>query len=682
MEEKTIVVIDLTEDDLEVSNETTSKTSDKAESSAASANNINSNVPKPKKAFEICFDASNNENVVIKEVETHEETNKIVVPPPKVSKTLVLNGLTIEIMDNKTTIDVNKRPGKTEPSETKENANNPSKKTKKLITFNGPGRNLRKPKLPSCVATPNGCNIEVTKMEEKIKNPNEPFVMYFDYNPRRVDAISERMSQEHPQQIYATRLEKLRTEIKVHEVKIDKNQEALKNCFYIASTSGPKIIEPIFVDNFIKIVKDDTKQTKGPINEEGAAGLWALNDQPGCSKDSQPTKSNPPPVTEEDWKVFKKFMDPLPTPKSYKELLILNGRSLLPNKEDFVCSLCEDYVFKDQGVLLKGCLHEFCKMCLIYEIEHNHDLMGDVKCPFKSNNNCESKLEDEEIKALLGELYKDFSAKVMRNLQDEYNKTEREEAAAKDPIVPLLMNEETLKYFENYEAFECGICMDNIDIGYGVMLKNCLHKFCKECITGSIVNSDEYQVKCSEIECKAFLQDCEIRSLVTPEDYEKHLEKSLKVFESTSQNVYHCKTPDCRGFIEVDRHLRGFPCPVCMRVNCISCKTIHQGKNCQQYQDEIDPNGRQQRENNATEDYMRNLVAVGDAMWCPKCGIGVMKVSGCDFVTCTSCKLGICWVKKKPRQPFMNSDGRIIDGCHCREKGDRQRCHPKCNFCH
>lgn len=70
-------------------------------------------------------------------------------------------------------------------------------------------------------------------------------------------------------------------------------------------------------------------------------------------------------------------------------------------------------------------------------------------------------------------------------------------------------------------------------------------------------------------------------------------------------------------------------------------------------------------------------------MLCPMCNIVIEKSDGCDYVQCQKCKLGICWITKKPRLPLTKIiDGAqvIIDGCHCREKG--KKCHPKCGNCH
>lgn len=70
-------------------------------------------------------------------------------------------------------------------------------------------------------------------------------------------------------------------------------------------------------------------------------------------------------------------------------------------------------------------------------------------------------------------------------------------------------------------------------------------------------------------------------------------------------------------------------------------------------------------------------------MLCPQCNALIQKALGCDYLTCISCKLGICFVTKRPRHPltkFVNGAHVFFDGCHCKENGIK--CHPACNNCH
>ena len=387
-------------------------------------------------------------------------------------------------------------------------------------------------------------------------------------------------------------------------------------------------------------------------------------------KDSQP-RVEPPPVTEEDFEIIRHFMEP-------------EAPCCDSNQEDFVCSLCLVFIPLGEGVVLKGCVHNFCRPCLINSIKNSHNQMGQVQCPFTIEP-CESLIEDEEVKALLGDEYEWFTLKVVQMLDDEIRKKERQEESSIYDVLPALLDADNNDYIENFEAFECTVCLVEAAVGEGVILKNCLHNFCKICIIEQVKNADEFNVKCPHADekgsCEFSVQEREIRYLVPDDVYEKHLEKSLKQYEGAlGSDAYHCKTPDCRGFVEVDENLRGFTCEVCRVINCIGCKVIHTGKNCQEYQDELNPDGKRKRENAESETAIENLIASDQALWCPRCGIPVMKDQGCDFIKCTACQLGICWRMKKPRLPFTKNNGQVVDGCHCKENG--KLCHPQCKNCH
>lgn len=94
--------------------------------------------------------------------------------------------------------------------------------------------------------------------------------------------------------------------------------------------------------------------------------------------------------------------------------------------------------------------------------------------------------------------------------------------------------------------------------------------------------------------------------LVSPAVYEKHQQKSLKEAQVNSKNSFHCKTPDCQGFCFVTDNINSFKCPICKRLNCITCQVsrgikkglkdlstktfsqaIHEGQDCKQYQQQM-----------------------------------------------------------------------------------------------
>ncbi|CAN8024383.1 unnamed protein product [Ixodes persulcatus] len=233
------------------------------------------------------------------------------------------------------------------------------------------------------------------------------------------------------------------------------------------------------------------------------------------------------------------------------------------------------------------------------------------------------------------------------------------------------------------EAFECSVCFLDVGPGEGALLRDCLHMFCRDCLSNAVRYAEEAMVKCpfrnEEYSCSSHLQEREIKALVPPEVYEYHLSRSVKTAESQAPNSFHCKTADCPGWCMLEDNVNVFTCPVCHHSNCLTCRAIHEGKNCLQYQDELDfnaPNGHEARQ---TKDYLDNMVKEGQAMHCPQCQVIVMKKWGCDWLKCSVCQMEICWVTKGPRWG-PNGKGDTSAGCKCGVNG--VKCHPKCNYCH
>ena len=116
---------------------------------------------------------------------------------------------------------------------------------------------------------------------------------------------------------------------------------------------------------------------------------------------------------------------------------------------------------------------------------------------------------------------------------------------------------------ENTCYFDCDICLeDGIEPHQGVVLKECLHVFCKECLKNHIKHSDD-PVKCpysKEYNCPYFIQDREVRALLSQDDYAKFQLNSLRKSEAAMENTFHCKTPDCIGFCVFEDGLNFFDC--------------------------------------------------------------------------------------------------------------------------
>lgn len=235
----------------------------------------------------------------------------------------------------------------------------------------------------------------------------------------------------------------------------------------------------------------------------------------------------------------------------------------------------------------------------------------------------------------------------------------------------------------NTESFDCPICFDKINPGGGVVLRECLHSFCRECLKGAIQHNEEAYLKCpyqdESYSCNASLQDREIKFLVPEDVYERYLQKSLSTAESQEINSFHCKTPDCQGWCIYEDHVNFFKCPVCKKENCLTCKAIHEGVNCKKYQDDLQAQAINNVAARRTREMLHDMVKKGDAMHCPQCKVILQKKDGCDWIKCSICKTEICWVTKGPRWGPLGP-GDSSGGCHCRVNGEP--CHPDCNNCH
>lgn len=155
------------------------------------------------------------------------------------------------------------------------------------------------------------------------------------------------------------------------------------------------------------------------------------------------------------------------------------------------------------------------------------------------------------------------------------NKTENLENKTGNVYTELVQLEQQA-LVPNAESFECGICIEEYPPGQGVVLRECVHIFCKECLADVVRHCEEPNVPCPAMGCKGMLQEREIRALVTPQDYERWLARGLAAAESGTRNAFHCRTRDCKGWALCEPGVRRFPCPVCKCINCVPCKVIIQ----------------------------------------------------------------------------------------------------------
>ncbi|XP_037535752.1 ranBP-type and C3HC4-type zinc finger-containing protein 1 [Nematolebias whitei] len=241
----------------------------------------------------------------------------------------------------------------------------------------------------------------------------------------------------------------------------------------------------------------------------------------------------------------------------------------------------------------------------------------------------------------------------------------------------LLATEDQNLILSTSEA-DCPICFSTLMPGEGVVLRECLHTFCRECLKSTIVNSQDPEVSCPD-NCDSKLLDREIKELLTEEELQRFMELRLNVAESRSEHSFHCQTPNCRGWCIYEDEVNEFHCEICKETNCILCRAIHKDMNCKDYQDDLRIRAQNDEAAQKTKQMLDNLLTNGEAMNCPRCDIIVQKKDGCDWICCLMCKTEICWVTKQARWG-PNGRGDTSGGCRCHL--NYQPCHPNCQNCH
>ncbi|KAK7877836.1 hypothetical protein WMY93_031508 [Mugilogobius chulae] len=242
-----------------------------------------------------------------------------------------------------------------------------------------------------------------------------------------------------------------------------------------------------------------------------------------------------------------------------------------------------------------------------------------------------------------------------------------------------LIETDNMGLIPNQDEVDCPVCFTPLAPSEGVVLRECLHTFCRDCLVGTIVNSQDAEVACPDTTCDSKLLDREIKALLTEEEMQRFMELRLSIAESRSEHSFHCQTPNCPGWCIYEDEVNEFRCDICDETNCILCRAIHNGMNCKDYQDDLRLRAENDQAAQKTKKMVDTMLQNGEAMKCPRCDIIIQKKDGCDWICCVMCKTEICWVTKQARWG-PNGRGDTSGGCKCRL--NVMPCHPNCQNCH
>lgn len=170
------------------------------------------------------------------------------------------------------------------------------------------------------------------------------------------------------------------------------------------------------------------------------------------------------------------------------------------NCEPFNCPICLQRFEIGKGVILRDCLHEFCRKCILHIIHQNKDFIQ-VNCPYNIEYKCENFLSEREIKGLV--TTDEYDAFIENNQRAAIAVANASLIEIDEPALDSAQIEEqpaepqtSQNSLTINEEFHCPKCFQTFSIENGIVLKDCGHPICKECIIDSFFISQKFQMKC------------------------------------------------------------------------------------------------------------------------------------------------------------------------------------------
>jgi hypothetical protein len=200
---------------------------------------------------------------------------------------------------------------------------------------------------------------------------------------------------------------------------------------------------------------------------------------------------------------------------------------------------------------------------------------------------------------------------------------------------PLLLNSGKAK---------CRICFDDFDSEGLVVLRECGHEFCKDCLHQFVLAKESegaVVILCPLNECKKAISQRELMAIVGTSKFEQLDKRALERIVAQDPTFHMCPTPDCSYIVWWTGETEKVPamlCPKCGHERCLRCgvEPYHYGKSCQQVASA------------KTDTEMKEMVELLKKLNfrpCPRCKTPIEKIDGCNKMLCfCGCKFcSVCF---------------------------------------
>ncbi|KAL0051996.1 hypothetical protein WJX82_006165 [Trebouxia sp. C0006] len=212
--------------------------------------------------------------------------------------------------------------------------------------------------------------------------------------------------------------------------------------------------------------------------------------------------------------------------------------------------------------------------------------------------------------------------------------------------------------------FRCPICFEDLHKDDVFVASMCGHEMCRGCARQMVltaISQLEFPLACPVckagpspacVHCEEVVRghtnerycsiDPDVQLVLSPEEYEDYMDKSMKFASNRDSELTSCPKPDCQGMAVVLSREPIFLCPLCNYAWCRRCKCDwHSFQTCDQHQREkLSSKQQDEPHDKAFQAWLKENRTIA----CPTCGQGLQKQEGCNHLQCTSCKSHVCWL--------------------------------------
>lgn len=189
---------------------------------------------------------------------------------------------------------------------------------------------------------------------------------------------------------------------------------------------------------------------------------------------------------------------------------------------------------------------------------------------------------------------------------------------------------------------DCPICICPVELSQIYRLEYCGHAYCRDCLKDQIlnaINDKKFPIECEVEGCgkDIVIRDINIQIKQRAFTSKRLVTAAVDALVAKNGRSYHyCLTPNCEMVYKISSNGELFKCPLCSCRICTTCHVqYHDGMSCAMYNSA----GR-------TDESIKKWLSKNpdNRKICPKCGISIEKLEGCNHVTCTACDAHICWI--------------------------------------